>query len=1326
MAPSRQLAELARLHGVQQSYSDQFGVHRQASDQALASILTALGVPLTGDAVGESLARLWGRVLEPVTVAWDGEGIVSVRVNADDDGGYAVRLILEGGDAREAAGRLADAPVRDRADVRGRAIVQRALPLPADIPAGYHDVEVTVGGATHAARLIAAPRRTYQTVGEAAGRHWGVFLPLYAMRGQRGTGSLQDLQHLIEWVEDRGGSLVGTLPLLAAYLDTPFEPSPYVPVSRLFWNELFLEPTTSKDWSQQAADALDTARGTFDRLTAAPMVDYAAQMAALRPALEVMAKAAVASGHRRAELEAYAAAHPELELYARFRGVVARHRTGWHGWPDDLANRPLREGDWDEAERRYHRYVQFSLHEQLQALSNVAKTRGLGLYLDLPVGVHGDGYDTWRHRDLFVTGASVGAPPDQLFIGGQNWGVPAMHPERSRQHGHTYMVAMIRNHLRYAGVLRIDHVMGLHRLFWVPQGLEATEGVYVRYPHEELYAILSLESHRCGTLLVGEDLGTVPDVVRHNMAEHGVRGMHVMQFALDPSPVAAIRPAAAGSVASLGTHDTPTFAAFAAGLDIDDGHRRDWIDTKAASEQHADRSAIMHDLERDLRARQLIGAEPELGDILRGSLQVLGQSEAEAVLVNLEDLWLEPAPQNVPGTGAPEPNWRRRARFSLKTLDDLPNVVDTLAALDSARRTPMQQPQIGAIDHSVTGLGDHDHHLFNEGTHRRLDQKLGAHVTKAGVRFAVWAPNADRVSVIGDFNDWSPGAHPLVARGRTGIWEGVVPGLGEGALYKYAVGVPGGDWLEKADPYGFLHECPPRTASVVWALDYHWSDDAWMQTRHGRHRASAPLSIYEVHFGSWARNVDAGGRSLTYREMAPRLAAHLGKHGFTHVEFMPVMEHPFYGSWGYQLTGFFAPTARYGTPQDFMYLVDYLHREGIGVILDWVPSHFPNDGHGLASFDGTYLYEHADPRQGFHPDWKSCIFNYGRHEVRSFLISNALFWLRRYHVDGLRVDAVASMLYLNYSRDPGDWIPNQYGGHENLEAIGFAKQLNDAIHEEHPDVLTIAEESTAWPGVSSPTQTGGLGFDMKWDMGWMHDTLAYMQREAVHRKWHHDELTFRMIYAYDERFVLSLSHDEVVHGKGSLINKMPGDPWQQRANLRLLYGYMFTMPGKKLLFMGQEIGQRQEWAHDRSIDWHLLHDEDHAGIARWVGDLNAAYRREPALHRHDFDASGFEWVSASDSEQSVLAYVRVDHGGAPGVVAVANFTPVVRHDYQVGVPWAGTWTEILNSDAARYGGSNVGNSGAVHAERTEVHGYSHALTLTLPPLAIVVLRAPGD
>jgi len=621
-------------------------------------------------------------------------------------------------------------------------------------------------------------------------------------------------------------------------------------------------------------------------------------------------------------------------------------------------------------------------------------------------------------------------------------------------------------------------------------------------------------------------------------------------------------------------------------------------------------------------------------------------------------------------------------------------------------------------------LTAHDVYLLREGTHHRLYDKLGSHLRAGGCHFGVWAPNASAVSVIGDFNGWNPGAHPLAARADgCGVWEGFVPGVGHGATYKYRIVSAGsGEVLEKGDPFAFAWEEPPRTASRVWDLAHEWHDGDWMRERAKHNALDAPWSVYEVHLGSWMRD---GGRSLSYRDLAVRLVDYVRDTGYTHVELMPVMEHPFYGSWGYQCTGYFAPSARYGTPQEFMHLVDALHQAGIGVILDWVPSHYPADAHGLARFDGTYLYEHQDPRQGYHPEWNSCIFNYGRNEVRGFLASSALFWLEHYHADGIRVDAVASMLYLDYGRKAGEWIPNEHGGNENLHAVSFLRQLNEAVYREHPDVQMIAEESTAWPMVSRPSYLGGLGFGMKWNMGWMHDTLDYFKEDPVHRKYHHDKLTFGLWYAFTENFMLSLSHDEVVYGKGSMIRKMPGDDWQRFANLRLLMGLMYAHPGKKLNFMGADFGQWNEWNHEAGLDWHLLDQPLHAGMRRWMQDVNRTYRKSPALWERDFTGDGFEWVDCHDVQNSIISFLRRGKDGDDTMLVVCNLTPVPRPSYRVGVPRSGHWRELLNSDAELYGGSGQGNLGGVDAAPVGAQGRLHSVALTLPPLGVLYL-APGD
>ncbi len=647
---------------------------------------------------------------------------------------------------------------------------------------------------------------------------------------------------------------------------------------------------------------------------------------------------------------------------------------------------------------------------------------------------------------------------------------------------------------------------------------------------------------------------------------------------------------------------------------------------------------------------------------------------------------------------------------------------------DKKQKSDSPAPAPKNVIHGPSLLTDYDVHLFKEGNHFRIFEKLGSHVMTVdgteGVHFAVWAPNARTVSVIGDFNGWNTESHALAVRwDGSGIWEGFIPGLKTAERYKYhIVSNSNGYRVDKGDPFGFHWEIAPRTASCVWNLTYDWGDEDWMANRHKKNSLEAPMAIYEVHLGSWRRAPDDSNRYLDYREIARDLVPYVKEMGFTHVEFLPVMEHPFYGSWGYQTGGYFAPSSRYGEPEDFMYLVDQLHQNGIGVILDWVPSHFPSDEYGLAYFDGTHLYEHADPRKGFHPDWKSEIFNYGRNEVRNFLISNAVFWLERYHADGLRVDAVASMLYLDYSRKAGEWIPNQYGGNENIEAINFLKRFNEAVYGEFADIETIAEESTAWPMVSRPAYVGGLGFGEKWNMGWMHDTLDYISKDPIHRKYHHNQLTFSLWYAFNENFVLPLSHDEVVHGKGSILRKMPGDEWQKFANVRLLLGYMYAHPGKKMLFMGTEFGQWDEWNHEKSLDWHLLQYPPHQGLHQWMRDLNRFYQSEPALFERDFDAGGFRWIDANDWENSVISFLRCGKANDEPLLIICNFTPVPRHNYKIGVPKGGYWKELLNSDATTYGGSGQGNLGGVEASPVSAYGFYHSISLTLPPLSILVFK----
>ncbi|MCW2920834.1 MAG: 1,4-alpha-glucan branching enzyme [Thermoleophilia bacterium] len=1275
------LRELAHELGVQPEYRSVEGERMTASAQSLRSVFTALGIDADSSpeaALAEWRATRAAKLVDAVHVCWDGEP-TTLRFGESSEPIECV-LRLESGDEQE----LTVLPGEDAT-------------LPAGLPYGYHELQVASGARAATSRVICAPRHVRNTGIDGA---WGVFVPLYAARSADdwGIGDLGSARALLELMDETGGALVGSTPLLATFLGDPFEPSPYAPVSRLFWNESYADLTALPEvTASRAAHRLVRDRDVLrrrDALRRLPLVDHQGVYELKRSVLEACAEQlADSSGERRDAFEAWRTAHPLVGDYAAFRSRL--------------------EGG-DAATTHYHQYVQWAMETQLADLDSATRA---GLYLDLPVGVHPDGFDRAHFSDLFAPGMSVGAPPDPLAAGGQDWGLPPLHPVRLRDSGYAYLIESMRHLMRHARAVRIDHVMGMHRLFWIPSELEASDGVYVGYHADEQWAIVCLESHRTGCAVVGEDLGTVPDTVREAMTEHQASRMYVMQFELDPGARDAIRPVPANALASVDTHDTPMWATAWTRLDQD---------ARSSIVDHLREQGVLDDTTK-------AGTGPDPVAVHAAALRLLARGDAGAVVASLEDLWGETEPQNVPGTGSHEaPNWVRRTTRTIEEIASDEVLMNQLKELTTLRSGAHDDAAANErVRHDASRLTEQDLYLFGEGTHNRMHRVLGSHPCEvdgvAGTWFGVWAPNADHVSVVGDFNHWSAGEHPLASEGSSGIWQGWIPGVRAGTHYKYHVASPhNGYQVEKADPYARLAEEPPKTASVVWEDDYAWRDSDWMRTRGAANGANAPMSVYELHVGSWMRVPEDGDRSMTWRELAPRLIEHLQRTGFTHVELMPIMEHPFYGSWGYQTTGYFAPSSRYGTPDEFKWFVDELHAAGIGVLLDWVPSHFPTDQHGLGFFDGTHLYEHADPRQGFHPDWKSWIFNYSRPEVCSFLLSSALYWLEEFHVDGLRVDAVASMLYLDYSRKEGEWIPNAHGGRENLEAIDFLRRLNEDCYTAFPDIAMVAEESTAWGGVSRPTYVGGLGFGMKWDMGWMHDTLQYFGREPIHRRHHQGELTFRQIYAYTENFMLPLSHDEVVHGKGSLITRMPGDEWQQFANLRLLLAYMWLLPGKKLLFQGGEFAQGREWNHDASLDWHLLDQPQHAGIQALVGDLNRLYRATPALHQREFEHEGFAWVDTSDEEASVFSWLR--HSATPGegpVLVVMNATPVLRHNYRVGVPQAGSWRELLNTDASAYWGGGQGNLGAVETTPVPIHGHGWSLNLTLPPLGAVVLQPEG-
>ncbi len=1357
------LEQLAALYGVETSYEDVLKGSRRASVESLIRILRGLGAEITSledvpKAIQKRRAQLWQRVLEPTTVGWLGKPLMlTLRLPAAmHTGRWVTTLELENGEKRREAGTVASLPVTSSEEVDGTRYVARTLTLTAELPAGYHQIELELPKGSSHGHVIIAPEQAYVPMAMSEGRSWGAFLPLYALRGAtpKPIADLADLGEWSDWLTNLGADLVGTLPILASFLDEPFAPSPYTPVSRLFWNELFLamDDLPELKLSDKARSLMGSSafRRASRNLHQAPLVDYKEAMTLKRQVLtELTHTLYTRGGGRREALESYLREHPTLVDYAQFMSAVEKQHSTWHAWGDAAKQGKLGEAEVDEASVRYHQYVQWAMAEQLQNLTLRTRNRGGGLYLDMPLGVHPDGYDVWRERQVFFADLAAGAPPDPLSAAGQNWGFPGLVPERLRESGYRYLAQAIRHHAQVARALRIDHVMGLHRLFLIPNGMQAKDGVYVQYPSEELYAVLALESTRHQCAIIGEDLGTVPPMVRPALSRHRVQRMYVGQFEVRDEPFRAMVPPPANALASFDTHDTATFIGYFAGADLDDQLQLGGMDAGFAVDERARRQRLRTSLVRYLHQQGYLptGATDDQA-LVQAVHRELAASAASAVLVNIEDLWLESKPQNVPGTVTERPNWQRKARLDLpaiRSTADIEKLFKEIHSLRQARGVPAaEEPDVKALEPTVSDrsrtavqdvlphsiLRDEDLHYFNEGTHARLYERLGAHPATfdgvEGTYFGVWAPDANYVSVVGDFNHWNRSGHPLKARGSSGIWEGFIPGVGHGDLYKFHIGSRfHGYQVDKADPFGRFHETPPNTASCVWRERHAWGDGDWMKRRADHNRQDQAISIYEVHLGSWMRVPEEDNRWLTYREMAPRLAAHVRELGFTHVELMPVMEHPFYGSWGYQVTGYFAPSSRYGTPDDLMFLIDTLHQAGIGVILDWVPAHFPSDQHGLGYFDGTHLYEHADSRKGFHPDWQSYIFNYGRNEVRSFLLSSAVFWLDLYHADGLRVDGVASMLYLDYSRKEGEWIPNQYGGRENLEAISLLRQMNEVTYKMFPDIVNLAEESTAWPMVSRPTYVGGLGFGFKWDMGWMHDTLAYMSRDPIHRRYHHNELTFRMLYAFTENFVLPLSHDEVVHGKGSLLAKMPGDTWQKFANLRLLYANMYAQAGKKLLFMGAEIASYNEWYHEASLDWHLLQHEPHRGVMKLLSDLNHLYRCEPAMHELDTSPDGFEWVDCTDADASVYAFLRKSKSDKSCVLVVLNMTPCPREGYRLGVPHAGAWQEILNSDGREYGGSGVGNGGAVNAEEIASHNHKQSLKLTLPPLGAVYLRHSG-
>ncbi len=1279
----RQLHALARTKGIEVRWRAQDGSPQTCSDDTLIAVLQLLRVdiqrPEDARRVRAELARQQRETLvEPVVVAWDGAApVIAIRLPERAAGNdFAIVVDTESnGEARWTRRDLDVRPDSPHTD-GGEALL---VELPHGFASGRHGLRVELGARHADATLIAAPTR----IGNGTRpRAWGVFAPVYALhdRGRSGAGDLGTLDRFAQWTATRDGAVIGTLPILAMFAGhgkEPCEPSPYAPVSRRYWNELYLDLAALPELAGAPDPPAGPAPSRPGRLLDLPGI-----AAARRPLLETAAARARETPGRRVEIERWLEAHSDLRAYAEFRAAT--------------------EGS-GRAGVSFHEYAQFALAEQLTRLAGSLDERGQSLYIDLPVGTHRDGYDVAARPELFATDATVGAPPDGFQPEGQNWGFPPLDPAAARADGHRYFASCLDEQLRYARLLRLDHVMGLHRLWIIPAGAPATEGAYVRYPADEHWATICMVAQRHDAAIVGENLGTVPPATNRAMHRHRALGIWVAQFEV-PDDDGIVEPPGASVLACLDTHDLVTFATWWQGL------------------APGPRAALL----TTLRGAGELASEGDDATapaaVLAATLAWMGRSRAPIVLATLEDLWLEPESQNIPGSLHQDEAFRRSAAHGIDELDG--SRLGHRCTRPTRSRPEQHMTETHDAEYAMTLLTADDLYLFNEGRHYRLYERLGVHEAGAGrYEFAVWAPNASAVSVIGDRNGWHAGTHSLGPVGSSGVWSGTFDEWRPGDHYKFRIDTREGYSVEKADPFAFATERGGGTASVIADLAYDWNDESWMRTRGPRQRHDSAVSIYEVHLGSWRRGTD--GYTLPYREVGEKLAQYAHEHGFTHVELLPIMEHPFFGSWGYQTTSYFAPTSRFGDPTDFMHLVDTLHRHEVGVILDWVPSHFPSDEFGLAYFDGTHLFEHADPRQGFHPDWGTLVFNYDRHEVRSFLISSACFWLDRYHADGLRVDAVASMLYLDYSREEGEWIPNQFGGRENLGAVSFLKEMNEEVYRSFPDVQTYAEESTAWPGVSRPTYLDGLGFGAKWDMGWMHDTLQYFALDPIHRQYHHDELTFRAVYAWSENYVLPLSHDEVVHGKGSLAAKMPGDVWQKLANLRLLYGYQWALPGKNLLFMGSELAQWGEWNHDGQVDWHLER------LRRARGRPALGRRPEPGAAR------------ASGALRARLGTRRLPLDGRrrPGeqhVVVPAlrtrRFAAAVRREPHAGDPsrraHPGAAGRVLERDPEqRRRASTAGRASAtsVASKRNPapVHDYWWSLTLTLPPLGALVLRPDG-
>ncbi|MBF1279974.1 MAG: 1,4-alpha-glucan branching protein GlgB [Neisseria lactamica] len=1311
---------------------------------------------------------------------------------------------------------------------------------------GYYTLSAETGGKSCFVRLIVAPESVYQPKLLAnGGRMNGLTMHLYSLRSERnwGIGDFTDLLNLMKYAAEKKLDFVGINPLHALFTSKPAFASPYSPSSREWLNPIYLdvEKVGAFTYNEQLKNwlAQPKIRQRIAALRITETVTYTAVWACKRDALHMAFNAfeqdtCEAAENERAAFEAFVLEKGKaLQGFGLFEALDQYYsrpgQVGWQSWPSEF-HQPDGEAVEKfarnhEREIRFYMWLQWLCAEQLREVNQAAAEYGvkLGIYGDLAVGVARGSADTWLNRQDYCMDLSVGAPPDPLGPTGQNWDLPPLNPLMLKHTGYEKFAHLLRENMRLYGVLRIDHVMALCRLWWVLNGKTADFGAYVHYDAEVMFAILALESRRNRCVIIGEDLGTVPDEARHLLNRYQVFSYKVMYFSKGWNGFQLPEEYPEQAITVISTHDVAPLAGYWTGKDLDTMFKLGTLPDAAAFQTALDeREHDKADLLDKLKETGCLGADVQMpakaDETLLAALHKYGAlSRSKLYAVQLENLLGVIDNLNVPGVTEGYPNWAQKMPVSLEDFLQHRLMGGQLAIIDEVRmktnsqiKTYHELDQIerdtveslflathsdvfaylgrhrlaegdevvrvlipGAVSvdivnrrsgelivpsekidergffvavlpddapdyalrirytedtepvieedpyHFSSALQDMDSWLLAEGKHLRPYETLGAHFAELdgvkGVRFAVWAPNAQRVSVIGEFNNWDGRRHVMRFHRDNGIWDIFIPAVKLNALYKFEIRDANGNVREKADPYAFGAELRPTTASIVRGLPDEVEEPAF---RARANAIDAPISIYEVHLGSWKRNPE-NNFWLTYEELAKELVAYVKDMGFTHIEFLPVSEYPFDGSWGYQATGLYAPTSRFGSPEELRALIKAAHDEGISVILDWVVGHFPTDDHGLAKFDGTALYEHADPREGYHQDWNTLIYNFGRNEVKNFLQGNALYWIERFGFDGIRVDAVASMIYRNYSRKDGEWIPNQYGGHENLEAIAFLRDTNTMLKEEVPAATEIAEESTSFANV---TRQEGLNFSFKWNMGWMNDTLRYMMEDPINRKYHHNKMTFGMMYQYSENFVLPLSHDEVVHGKRSLLGRMPGDCWQQFANLRAYYGFMYGFPGKKLLFMGSEFAQGREWNYNEGLDWFLLEQEGgwHKGVQDFVRELNHVYKDTAPLYQLDQWPEGFEWLVADDGNNSVFVFERRDREGNR-VIVISNFTPVVREGYRFGVNSVGEYREILNSDDLHYKGSGVSAGATVETEEVWSHGKPNSLSVTVPPLATVYL-----